>query len=95
MKRDGEASIDAAEHDADTFATAFQRHGRAALWTPKVGVSGTTAMRKPLGESVQSRDAFNAKLDMRVTLSAAPRVVTVQRGARPAAIASVGSTSRA
>lgn len=69
MKRDGESSIDAAEHDADTFATAFQRHGRAALWTPKVGVSGSTAMRKPLGESVRSRDAFNAKLDNQLSIA--------------------------
>lgn len=40
------------------------------------------------GQLVFLRRAFGGKLDMRVGLSRAPRVVTVQRGARPAIVAS-------
>lgn len=46
-----------------------------------------TSITREGDQLVFLRRAFNAKLDMRVTLSHAPRVVTVQRGARPAAIA--------
>jgi hypothetical protein len=51
-KRDGEATENAAEREADDFAARFRADGAAAKWSPRVGVTGQTPLRAaPAGQT--------------------------------------------
>lgn len=70
-------------------------------WAPRlaVRVSGAhapecTSIAVEGDDLVFSRKVFNAKLDMTFRLAGSPRIATVQRGARPAVVASAAGSVR-
>ena len=62
-KREGDSTA-AAEREADSFAAFFIQRGRAATFTPTVGVAASTPMRAPTTTS-----AVRARNSMRTSAS--------------------------
>ena len=62
-KREGnapEATTDAAEAEADTFAAQFNERGAAARWTPSVAIGSRQAMRAPATATAKAAPTASA-----------------------------------